>query len=62
MRFIRAYLGFALKSLLVEVGDNPPLAPHPSPSQEGRGSQESGGERITKMSVVMTIGDFFYAQ
>ena len=25
-------------------------------------SQESGGERITKMSLLMTIGDFFYVQ
>ncbi|WP_287523082.1 hypothetical protein [Okeania sp. SIO2C2] len=36
--------------------------PTPRPSQEGRGTQESGGERITKMRVVMTIEDFFYAQ
>ena len=32
-------------------------------SQEsGVRSQESGGERITKMSVVMTIEEFFYVQ
>ncbi|NEN88064.1 MAG: hypothetical protein F6K48_03695 [Okeania sp. SIO3H1] len=37
-------------------GVNPPLT---SPR---RGRTESGGERITKMSVVMTIGEFFYAQ
>ncbi|NES92523.1 MAG: hypothetical protein F6K08_23180 [Okeania sp. SIO1H6] len=36
--------------------------PRPSPSQEGRGSQESGGERITKINVVMAIEDFFYVQ
>ena len=34
----------------------------PNPSQEGRGRTESGGERITKMSVVMTIEEFFYVQ
>ncbi|NES74434.1 MULTISPECIES: hypothetical protein [unclassified Okeania] len=36
--------------------------PTPHPSQEGRGSQESGGERITKINVVMAIEDFFYVQ
>ncbi|NEP06006.1 MAG: hypothetical protein F6K25_03000 [Okeania sp. SIO2G4] len=37
-------------------GVNPPLTP------PGRGSQESGGERITKMGLLMTIGEFFYVQ
>ncbi|NEP90172.1 MAG: hypothetical protein F6K18_26970 [Okeania sp. SIO2C2] len=50
-------------------GVNPPLAPPPpnpplTPPRRGGEvrSQESGEERITKMSVVMTIEDFFYVQ